>query len=336
MSLWIDEKYLKMIGSRLEGFKATNTHTFNCRCPLCGDSKKKASKKRGYFYARLGKLFYSCKNCGASLLFGTFLKDIDINLYKQYNMESFKEKLSNAAKFELEDIPVTKKYIPDIFSDLPLVNEMDEESEAYLWCEKRHLPIDTFSFHFAENFIEWTKGNTDKFKVWKGPDHPRIVIPWRDREGKIIGYSARIIRPPLGDEQKYYRIFVDDSVKEHFFGLDRLDETKQIYVLEGEIDSLMIPNAIAVSNGKLHTYINKGAIYVPDADKRNKHICKNISDMLDLGLDVCLLPESLPGKDLNELVQHGFTSGDLIDIINANTVSGLTGKLVFNKWKVVA
>ena len=331
--LWIEEKYLKLISPRLVGFKPKRRNEWNCKCPLCGDSKKKA-KQRGYFYNKMGKLMFFCHNCNASMLFSTFLKDFDPNLYKQYNMEMFKEKMLSNVKIIEKHIPETRKYIPNIFEDLPLVKNLDDKNVGRLFCMNRKLPFETFDFYYAENFIEWTLGNTDKFSEWKGLDHSRIVIPWYDRDSKIIGYSARALDNL--QEQKYYRIFVDDSVKERYFGINRLDESKQIFVLEGEIDSLMIPNAIAVSNGKLHSYINKSAIYIPDADRRNKHICKNISNMIDLGLKVCLLPENLPGKDLNELVKDaGFTSDKLLDTIYKNTFSGIEARLKFNNWKVI-
>lgn len=336
MSLWLDEKYLRLISHRLPMFTDKGNHKFACRCTICGDSEKKKNKRRGGFFAIAGKLFFRCFNCNASMLFGTFLKDFDANLYQEYNLARFKEKLSNeinSASQTPVNIPETKKYIPDIFFDLPLVSSLDEKSRPYLFCVNRKLPIDDFDFYYAENFIEWTHGHTDKFDSWKGKDHPRIIIPWRDRESKIIGYSARAL--DADQEQKYYRIYVDDSIKEKFFGMDRLDESKQMYVLEGEIDSLMIPNAIAVANGKLHTYIDYDAIYVPDADRRNKHICKGISDMIELGFLVCLIPDGLPGKDLNELVIAGFTSEQLVDMIMKNTFCGLEAKMRFNAWKVV-
>jgi hypothetical protein len=213
------------------------------------------------------------------------------------------------------------------------VSELSEDHIAQKFAKRRHLPTE-FEFHYAEKFVEWSKGNTDKFATWKGLDHPRVIIPWRDRTSKIIGYSARDLS---GDQDtKYYRIFVDESVKERLFGADRLDDSIDHYVLEGEIDSLMIPNAIAMSNGKLHTYLHKNAIYIPDCDRRNPHIMKNVSDMIDLGLRVCLLPDSPYGKDLNELVVHGgLTSDDLLRIIQGNVVQGLSGKLKFNQWKKV-
>jgi len=248
-------------------------------------------------------------------------------------MEIFKEnQTGQEIQKKEEKIPTTKKYVPNIFEGLPLVRDLPETSSAWKFCTNRKLPIDTFDFYYAVDFIAWTKNHTDKFESCRGPDHGRVIIPWHDRDHKIIGYSARDVGGE--QEQKYYRILVDENVKERFFGLDRLDDTKKHYVLEGEIDSLMIPNAIAVANGKLHTYRHPNAVYIPDADVRNKHIMRNVKDMVELDLKVAFMPPDLPGKDLNELVQAGWTSDDILDVVDRNTYERLNAMLVFNNWKV--
>lgn len=331
MSLWISEKYLKQLGPRLEGFTDKGNHRYNCRCSYCGDSAKNKNKKRGYFFQKGGTLLYFCQNCGISEKFSTFLYKFDYSLYKQFTMEMFKENLNKDIKGPI--LPVeTRKYIPNIFSGLENVKNLPLDNECRMIADERKLPVQTFDFYFAPNFIEWSKGNSDKFKNWKGEDHPRMVIPWRCRDGHIIGYSARSLHKE--DEPRYYRIFID-SVKEHFFGLDRIDEKKQVFVLEGELDSLMIPNAVAIANGKLHVYHNAQAIYVPDADKRNPHICKIIKDMIDLNLKVCLMPDGLPDKDLNGLVQAGWSQSKILDMIKKNTFQGLEAQLKFNMWRIV-
>ena len=74
MSLFVDLKYLKLICNRLPLFKQKNEKVFNCRCIICGDSTKKKTKARGYFYEVKNDLLYRCFNCDASMQFGTFLK----------------------------------------------------------------------------------------------------------------------------------------------------------------------------------------------------------------------------------------------------------------------
>jgi hypothetical protein len=288
---------------------------------------------RGYFYTKTGKLFYHCHNCGASQLFSTFLKEFDFNLYKEYNLEVFKDNMVISTIPEVDATKFISKVTHkqyDIFSSLPLVRNLSHNDPAYIWCKNRKLPIDTFEFYFADKFISWTTGHTDKFDSCKKFDHPRVIIPWRDTDNSILGYSARDF---IGNQtQKYFRIFLKES-DQRYFGIDRLDKTKKHYVLEGEIDSLMIPNAIAVANAKLHSYYHKNAVYIPDADRRNKCILNGISEMIHLGLKVCLLPDRLVGKDLNEFVCVGLNSDDILDIIDANTYQGLGALMKFTTWK---
>lgn len=276
---------------------------------------------------------YGCFNCASSMRFSTFLSDFDPNMYKEYSLEMFKERSSSSSDKSSYVIPVeTKAYVPNIFESLTPIKDLSSEHSVMMYASARHLPFETIPMFYAKKFIEWSKGNSNKFENWRDSDQRRIVFPWYDRDGAIMGYSARSLD---GEDPKYYRIFIAES-KERFYGIDRLDDTKQVYVLEGEVDSMMIPNAVAVANGKLQQYLNTKAIYIPDADVRNPHIMKNVEKMIDSGLKVCLMPLNLPGKDLNELVcGQGWASGELIDMIHSNTYHGLQAKLRFAKWKVV-
>ncbi len=328
---FLEETYLRRISYNLRNFKAKGNHTYNFSCPICGDSHKKKSKARGYAFEKNGSLLIHCHNCNYSAGFPNFLKEVEPSIYPEFCMEKFKDTTTKTIRKELKIPPTTRKYIPNIFDGLPLVKDLDKSHPVRKYVDDRKLPLDVVDIYYAENFIEWTGGHTDKFKTWKGEDHQRIVIPFRARDSHIIGYTARAVGQI---DPKYYRIFVDKDEKDKLFGIDRLDESKQVYVLEGEIDSLFIPNAIAASNGKLDTYDNKDAIYIPDADRRNPHILKNIKSMLDNGLKVCLFPENLPGKDINAFVVAGLTPEQILDIINENVYHGLSGLLKFNSWRI--
>ena len=333
---FLEEEYLRRVSYKLRNFKPLGQHKFNWSCPICGDSKKKKFKARGYGYDMKGSLLVRCFNCEYSTIFPVFLKELDPILYQEFIMEKFKEKLVRNQEDEhidlFDSIIPTKKFIPNIFAPLHELKYLDDDNAAKKFAMSRKLPIDTREFFYAENFIEWTQGHTDKFKSWKEGDHPRIVIPFKARDGHYIGYTARSIN---GEEPKYYRIFIDEDEKEKFFGIDLLDETKQVYVLEGELDSMFLPNAIAVSNGKLDSYQNKDAIFIPDADRRNVHIVKGIGKLIDKGLKVCLLPDNLGGKDINDFILAGLTTDKIITIIHENVVQGLSGKIKFEKWRIV-
>jgi hypothetical protein len=262
-------------------------------------------------------------------------------MYREYRLDVFKEEKGGGADniAQPKQVPKATTAVPKtavkpssktIFTTLPTVTQLPVENEAYTYALSRKLPMATREMYYAEKFVDWTKRHTDKFAKWRGKDHSRIIFPFRNRRGKIIGYTARALN---GEEPKYYRIFTDESEDERFFGIDKLDESKQVFVVEGEVDSMMLPNAIATSNGKLTTYDNKNAIYIPDADKRNPQIVKGIETMINKGYRVCLLPDDIAGKDLNDFVRNGMSKLQLLKMIRDNTLVGLKAKLKFNNWR---
>ena len=87
----IDSKYIGLVSSRLQKFKRVKSDLYTFRCPICGDSQKNKNKTRGYIYPVKNNTNFKCHNCGASLSFNNFLKQIDPVLHKQYTLEKFKE-----------------------------------------------------------------------------------------------------------------------------------------------------------------------------------------------------------------------------------------------------
>ncbi len=331
----LEEEYLRRISYKLQNFKAKGNHVYNFRCPICSDSEKKKNKARGYAFDKSGSLVIWCHNCNHEFRsIDKFLQHLDPLLYKEYVLEKFKHKQNMKINHSNPSPVQTKKYIPNIFDGLDQIKDLDDAHPAKKYCIKRKIPIDKFEFYYVEKFIEWTWGNTDKFLSLKEKsfeEHERIIIPFRARDKHIVGYTARV----LGEiEPKYYRIFIDNDEKEKFFGIDRINNSKPILVVEGEIDSLFLDNCIAVSNGKLDAYPDKNAIKIPDIDRRNPHIMNGVKKLIDSGHKVCMLPEDLPGKDINEMIQQGLTQDQIQDIIMKNVYQGLEAQLKFNKWRI--
>ena len=145
----IDSKFIGLVSSRLQKFKRIKADLYNFRCPLCGDSQKHKNKARGYFYQVKTNTNYKCHNCGASLSFNNFLKQIDSTLHKQYTLEKFKDGFTGKGfvveepKFEFKK-PVFKKDL-----DLPKASEVSVAKE---YLENRKL--DPTQFYFASKFME--------------------------------------------------------------------------------------------------------------------------------------------------------------------------------------
>jgi hypothetical protein len=123
------------------------------------------------------------------------------------------------------------------------------------------------------------------------------------------------------------------------FGIDRIDENEKIYVFEGPIDSMFIPNAIAVASSALEYasgFIDKSKlVLVFDNEPRNKEILKLIDHAIDNHFNVVIWPEMIKEKDINEMILAGFDSEELLDIIKVNTFVNLRAKMEFINWKKV-
>ena len=132
----VDSKYIGLVSSRLQKFKRVKSDLYNFRCPICGDSTRNKNKARGYIYAVKNNTNFKCHNCGASLSFNNFLKEMDPTLHKQYTLEKFKEGhtgrgfVVEAPELEFKK-PVFKKSL-----NLPKASEVPVAKE---YLEKRKL-----------------------------------------------------------------------------------------------------------------------------------------------------------------------------------------------------
>ena len=79
------------------------------------------------------------------------------------------------------------------------------------------------------------------------------------------------------------------------------------------------------------------AILIYDNEPRNKEIIKKIEEVIDLGYRVCIWNDKRVNacKDINDMVISGLSEIDIIDIINRNTVQGLSARLQLMEFKKV-
>lgn len=338
--LYIDAKYAQMLGSRLRNFKQKDDYLWNYSCPVCGDSSKNKLKARGYIYRTKSDLFCKCHNCGHSTNLGNLIKYVDPHLYDEYVLERYKAGAvkQNSHKDVSKIIP--EKETPqlledDILSSLSRIDSLDVSHPAVQYVLKRKIPRDQWHLlYFAPKFKKFTNSVTPKFVEPIEGEHPRMIIPYFTPAGKCFAFQARA----YGDEDpKYYTIKVDET-QEKIYGLDRVDYGKRIYVVEGPIDSLFLPNAIAVSGSSFDTpTIRKlltNATIVMDNEPRNKDIVKQLEKYIELGYSVCMYPDTITQKDINDMILHGGMKPDeIIDLINTNTYTGMEAKLKFINWR---
>lgn len=166
-------------------------------------------------------------------------------------------------------------------------------------------------------------------------DHPRLLFPYFDIHGKVYAFSARAFK----DEQpKYFTIKIDKDA-ERIYGLERVDYAKRIYAFEGQIDSLFIPNGIAVSGSSFESptieALKTNLTVVIDREPRNKDIVRILHTCIKRGYSVAMLPDTMPGKDINQYVENGMSVGDILAAIDTHTFSGPTAELEFINWKKI-
>ena len=321
----IDSKYIGLVSSRLQKFKRVKANLYNFRCPLCGDSQKHKNKARGYFYQVKTNTNYKCHNCGASLSFNNFLKQIDTTLHKQYVMEKFKEGHAGGRNFVVDEPkfefkkPIFKKKL-----DLPKASDV---SIAREYLERRRL--NPSKFYFAQRFQEWVNTQKQTFSnIVK--DECRIIIPMYDTNSELIGFQGRSLGP---NSVKYITVMLNEEAPK-IYGLDQIKTTKPIYIVEGPFDSTLVENSVAMcgSDIDIRTFGWSDYIWVFDNEPRNREIVNRISKTINRGDKVVIWPPNIEQKDVNDMILRGH---NVMNVLESNTYSGLKAKIKFNYWKKI-
>lgn len=341
MSVFLDKKYVNFISPLLNKFVCEKTSPFlaKMRCPYCGDSKKNKLKSRGYLFESKNTLLFKCHNCGISKGFSSFLYDNFNNYYYEYK----KEMLQN----EQGDYPVYENFFKEksnikIKDTSPLdylekVSELKDDHEAVLYLKNRKIEKKHFSkIYYSKNYYKWVNSIIpEKFSSSAiEKESPRIIFPFINRSGILIGCQARSIDP--SEKIRYVSIMFSEQSK--VYGLDTVDLNKKVYVLEGPIDSLFIENSIAMGGSDLEVEKiigNRNFVIVYDNEPRNTEIVKKIEKCIEKNYNVCIWPDNLNFKDVNEGILQGYSKEYIKKVIDDNTFSDLTAKLMFSKWKKI-
>jgi hypothetical protein len=320
---FVDVKYINLISSRLQKFKRVKNNLYNLRCPICGDSQKNKNKARGYLYQVKNNTNFKCHNCGINISFSNFLKQLDIEISKQYSFEKFKEGhtgknfIVEEPKFNF-DAPVFKTKL-----NLPKASE-NSSASGYLLGRK----LNPDKFYYAEKFKEWTNSIKPTFPNTKY-EESRIIIPLF-YQNTLVGFQGRAIGI---NKIKYITIMISDDAPK-IYGLDEIEKDKTVYITEGPFDSTFISNSIALcgADGDVDKWGISDRVWIYDNEPRNTEILSRISRVIELGQKVVIWPPNTEEKDINDMIMIGH---DVQHIIESNTYSGLEAKLKFNIWKKI-
>jgi hypothetical protein len=346
LSLWRDDKYLRLLSPQLQQFKQKSNHVYNFRCPLCGDSEVKKYKARGYVFPLHDVLMFKCHNCAVALPFGALLKRLSEALYREYQVERFNDRQpppdapskppvapvrgspQPRHMHSLADIRMYQDAFPRLCETLLPVVE---------YVKGRCLPDSALPRLYATD-----KAHTDLLKL-VGEEKAGtvsdgvlyLVQPFRLPDGSWYGCQLRTL-----DKKEYLTFrWSHDPLK--VFGLEDWNPAKLTYVVEGPLDALFVPNALAVCGSDLLPAIriledlgddlmplDWRRVYVWDNEPRNSEIVHHLRTAVKLHESVVIWPKDYP-KDINDIVRAGK---DVNAVLPRRTFTGLVAQLELETW----
>jgi len=330
---YVEDKYIRFLNTRLDKFKNVKTGLYNFRCPYCGDSQKHRNKARGYFFLKKSEYIFKCHNCGMGRSLGNFLKDNAPDLYDQFLLEKYRAGATGKGRHTPNYKPKSAKpnFVNKV-TDLQSIADLNKKHAAREYLEKRLIPQDKLSsLFYTERFKTWINSKKPNTFQSLQNDRPRIIIPLIDKDGKWFGVQGRSLLP--NSTMRYITIIFDED-KQKVFGLNNVNESEPIYIVEGPIDSLFLDNSVAMVGSDVdpRTYSWSDYIWVYDNEPRNRQIVERLAKSIDRGDKVVIWPQSVTKKDINDMILVGL---DPQKIIQNNTYQGIQAKIKLTEWKRV-
>ena len=206
-------------------------------CPYCADFDGVESDgkynccvnyREGYFHCwkcgTAGKISRVLKDYGVPSLVGEYYDEIR-NIRNSQEYQLFQE--NTLVKNELIEVENAVK-LPENFR---LISSADKESyPAYRYLKERGLDYKIIN-EFGIGYVPWT----DDYKM-----RCRVIIPSYDQYKNLNYYVAR----DYTNKQKRKAMNPDINKKEIIFNEGKINWCENIYLVEGPMDAISVPNSI--------------------------------------------------------------------------------------------
>ena len=321
----------------------------NFACPICGDSTKKAGKKRGNIY--LDSESYKCFNDGCFAYMS--LSEFIVKMCHDYGI-SFPDFLMSETTTS-----TTTKSPHTVNSSNKLINILNAEPSSFISIDQLidrfsllrldEVPIESSAFTYLDNrnitevpdFFEYVYSDASDDKIY--------IVNIDRRSNKILGLSIRYIVENESFGSKYNIKTYDDLCKffpeikisqelksdinflNNYFNILNIDFSKPIRLTEGQFDSMFVYNTIATSGVMKARQIlsTLGATskiqIIFDRDKAGK---TEILNMIKLGYSVFLWNKVT--FELHKLYQ------DELDYFEINRIKDINDLYTFMKTKNIS
>lgn len=268
------------------------------------------------------------------------IKHLDQPTYSEFVIESLLDNKSPEHK-DLHSFTNKMKppgYMNNVLKGLEKVSQLSNTHPVKKLVMKRKIPSHYHHKLFScPNFMEFTNniiaGKFDE-KALKY-DGTRLLIPFISSTGDVHAYQGRAIDPK--DTVRYITIIINETFPK-VYGLDTVNFNLPVPVFEGPIDSMFIGNSIATAGGDF------GAIYKMDRSKlilvfdnepRSIYTVKKVDSAINQGYTVCIWPDNIHEKDVNDMILVGRTKEFIEHTILDTACSGLKAKLELSRWSKV-
>lgn len=339
-----------MIYELVPGVRRQGNNQLNFRCPICGDGKKKQSR-RGHFYLNEGT--YYCWNAGCPAngkgMSGLqFLSALTKKTHAELKSELIKRAgaFQNVIKSNDENI-LNKKQIKqestdinNLFGDLIETRKQNEslKTQKLLDNDWTILP-DWVEKEVAKRKIYISPFIKSDWELYYDKRTNRLVIPWTNDY-----YQLRALNKKQEKESGKY--LFPPEIEKPIFGLDMIDPTfKYLFLLEGVFDAIFVKNGLAVGSLKLSNkqkelleqYKDYTIVYFMDNQYKDK---SSYLETLKIakeqpGIKLFIWPEKLAQfKDVNDSIIY---SDDFLKLwsnegfLIKNIFSGLKARLQLKK-----
>lgn len=340
ISAIVERKYAMLISSTLKRFKVLSQSPFKASacCPICMDSRKNARKTRFYILEKDNGLYVFCHNCNFSSKFAYFLREQDPLSYRNYLLELFQD--NPLPKQHLDPKATVSPVVTqnDILKGLTKISTLSDSHPAKKYVISRKIPSDKhYKLFYTSNFSKWIQPHLTNMTIPEQKLDPRLVLPLLDRKGNCFGVNARDLSG--NSSLRYITIRFNESFPK-VYGLEDFNPNYKTYIVEGPIDSLFLPNSLAMVGADIpwddlvsvSNAIKDNIIKVRDNEKRNRETVQKIAKDIKDGFKVCIWPKSMKFKDVNEIILGNL---DPLKLIEDNTVQGLEAMLKFANWRRV-
>jgi len=323
-----------------------NPERLACACPICGDSEKQLSKRRGNLY--LKTMRYKCFNCDYTSTFLGLLKKFGYQIDTDKKLELVEYISNNIEKTSWDD----DQYIANSLDKLIPIDDLsnyfntNEESQItdfkpitknsivykYLIARKiyDHSDIYEATYWYTNNWSEPVLININQSKnLVLGIQIRNLKKDRSKRFYKIIKFSELY-------EQLYPNKELDDIEKigydklSYLYNILKIDWTQTITIFEGFLDTKFFPNSIGCTGTStdLTFILNQEAKirFVYDYDKTGLRKTKK---MLKLGYSVFLWDLFFKNWSKKSKNPQSAYKKLLLNIVDLNDV----GKIVHNPYQ---